>query len=90
MLQIELLTPCLWVISTVTGIRICRCIGRVAENGSFYVADVDGDGQDDFIVKWHHENTNDVNFLTYRWTDNGLTVVRSATFTTVIPYFNAS
>lgn len=59
-------------------------------SGSFYVADVDGDGRDDFIVKWHHENTNDVNFLTYRWTDNGLTVVRSDTFTNEIPYFNAS
>ena len=57
-------------------------------SGSFYVADVDG--RDDFIVKWHYQNTNAVNFLTYRWTNNGLTVVRSASFTTVIPYFDAS
>jgi subtilisin family serine protease len=57
--------------------------------GSFYVADVDGDGKDDFIVKWHHENTNDVNFLTYRWNGSGFSVVRSD-FTNEIPYYNAS
>ncbi len=52
----------------------------------FFVANVNGDGKDDFIVKCRHNTV--VRFLTYRWTDNGLTVVRSATFTNEIPYFN--
>ncbi len=56
--------------------------------GTFLVGDVNGDGRDDFIVKWRSSN-NMVRFLTYRGTAAGsfLSAV-STTPTQDIPYYS--
>ena len=56
-------------------------------SGRFFVADVDGDGRDDFIVKWR--NGENIAFLTYKGTSIGTfsDAVRS-NFTNIIPYFD--
>lgn len=57
--------------------------------GSFYVADVNGDGRDDFIVKWR--NGSSINYLTYLGTASGSfsDAVRTTPSLT-IPYYNES
>ena len=58
--------------------------------GTFLIVDVDGDGRDDFIVKWK-SNTDGVRFLVYRGTASGwfLNAVRVVPSTN-IPYYNAA
>ena len=57
--------------------------------GNYFVADVNGDGKDDFIVKWQYENN--IRFLTYQGTSNGtFSAAVRTTPTTPIPYFDAS
>lgn len=55
--------------------------------GTFLVADINGDGRDDFIVKW--KNGGDINFLTYRGTASCSFSSAVRTDTLVgIPYYN--
>ena len=55
--------------------------------GTFLVADVNGDGRDDFIVKWR--NGSNTEFLTYCGTAGGsfLAAVRTTPLNS-IPYYN--
>ncbi len=57
--------------------------------GSFFVGDVNGDGRDDFIVKW--KSSNNVRFLTYCGTASGsfAAAVRT-TPSPEIPYYDAA
>ena len=57
--------------------------------GAFFVADVNGDGRDDFIVKWR--NGSKTEFLTYRGTADGTFLGALRTMPeTIIPYYNES
>ena len=59
--------------------------------GTFLVADVNGDGRDDFIVKWRYNLTLNVEFLTYCGTAQGsFSAAVRTTPQTSIPYYNES
>lgn len=54
--------------------------------GSFYVADVNGDGRDDFVVKWRNGTV--INYLTYLGTTSGSFSAPVRTTPTIpIPYY---
>ncbi|MGN1155042.1 MAG: S8 family serine peptidase [Agathobacter sp.] len=56
--------------------------------GKFLVGDVNGDGRDDFIVKWKKDDEN--RFLTYRGTTTGTFSAAVRTVPSIaIPYYNA-
>ena len=56
--------------------------------GTFRIGDVNGDGRDDFIVKWKKDDEN--RFLTYRGTTTGdFTAAVRTVPSTAIPYYNA-
>jgi hypothetical protein len=57
--------------------------------GSFFIGDVNGDGRDDFIVKW--KSSNNVRFLTYRGTASGsFAAADRTTPSPEIPYYDAA
>lgn len=56
-------------------------------SGRFFVADVDGDGREDFIVKWR--NGDNIAFLTYKGTSTGtFSAAVRTNLTNAIPYFD--
>lgn len=56
--------------------------------GTFRIGDVNGDGRDDFIVKWKKDDEN--RFLTYRGTTTGTFSAAVRTVPSIaIPYYNA-
>ena len=56
--------------------------------GTFLIADVNGDGKDDFIVKWR--NGTETRFLVYRGTNFGsFSSAVGSVFATFIPYYDA-
>ena len=55
-------------------------------SGAFFIADVDGDGNDDFIVKWR--NGDNIAFLTYRGTSSGtFSAAVRTNLSNAIPYY---
>ena len=57
--------------------------------GTYLVGDVDGDGRDDFIVKWKGGNNDSVRFLVYRGLSTGTFQTGIHTYPSInIPYYN--